>query len=587
MMPITQSSPEGSHCINPNCPEPYPQNWSNNYCQSCGAPLRLQNRYIPMQKLGVGGFAITYIVWDMYTRCDRVLKVLVANTPKSLELFRQEAEVLSNIRHWGIPKVDIDSYFEITINQLTQRQLPCLVMEKIDGQTLQDYLDQHPEGCPEECLLDWLRQAVEILRELHNNNIIHRDLKPANFMVRCQPNFGLYPGTEKWGQLVAIDFGGAKQISTPPVNPSGNLASQHSNTSTRLFSPGYSPPEQINGGAIVPATDFYALGRTFIHLLTGRYPAELENPMTGELNWRSKIRVTPVFADLLDDMVNPNISRRPATATEIQSRLRKISRVFIRARKPNILSQIYQNIIRFIFNPIWSLIIAIANIFSTILYSIYKFIHWTITASINTVWGIFLGSLGGALGSSLGFWLIYTSPKTKQQILELIQNTIYTITDINIEIQPIFIIFTLAGLGTAWGLTLSGSFRQHREFLTAGIMGMLGYLFSWLSLQINSPEIPPHHLIFTALGIGSLTLGLGLPNHNLIHAFFATITTGTFLAGLAFWNHGWFLFTTTKLDIPQLGSAIAFFSFIGGTIGFSLGISSYIIIPLLRFLGLR
>lgn len=587
MMPVTQSSPQGSHCINPNCPDPYPQNWSNNFCQSCGAPLRLQNRYIPLEKLGVGGFAITYIVWDMHTRCDRVLKVLVANTPKSLELFRQEAEVLSNIRHWGIPKVDIDSYFEITIDQLTQRQLPCLVMEKINGQTLQDYLDQHPEGCPEECLLDWLRQAVEILRELHNNNIIHRDLKPANFMVRTQPKSGLYPGTEKWGQLVAIDFGGAKQISTPNAGQSGNLAGQHLNTSTRLFSPGYSPPEQINGGAIVPATDFYALGRTFIHLLTGRYPAELENPMTGELNWRSKIRVTPVLADLLDDMVNPNISRRPATASEIQSRLRKISRVFIRARKPKFLSQIYQNIIRFIFLPIWLLIAAIANIFYTILYSIYKFIWGTITASIDTVWGIFLGSLGGGLGSSLGFWLIYAAPKTKQQILEFLENTIYTITDLKIDIQPIFIVFTLAGLGTAWGLTLSGSFRQNREFLTAGIMGMLGYLFGWLSLQINIPEIPARHLIFTAFGIGSLTLGLGLPNHNLIHAFFATIITGTFLAGVAVFSPWHFLLTSAKLAPSELWSAIAFFSFLGGTIGFSLGISSYIFLPLLRFLGLR
>lgn len=53
-----------------------------------------------------------------------------------------------------------------------------------------------------------------------------------------------------------------------------------------LYTPGYMPPEQIDGVAL-PQSDFFALGRTFINLLTGKHPQELpKNPDTGQLIWR-------------------------------------------------------------------------------------------------------------------------------------------------------------------------------------------------------------------------------------------------------------------------------------------------------------
>ncbi|MFN9940668.1 MAG: protein kinase domain-containing protein, partial [bacterium] len=104
-------------------------------------------------------------------------------------------------------------------------------------------------------------------------------------------------------QLVLIDFGGAKQFS------GGILRSP--SPSTRLFSSGYSPPEQITGGNVGPAADFYALGRTMIELLTGKYPQELEDPITGELNWRKWCNVNIQLADLLDEMIQADVRSRP------------------------------------------------------------------------------------------------------------------------------------------------------------------------------------------------------------------------------------------------------------------------------------
>ena len=87
----------------------------------------------------------------------------------------------------------------------------------------------------------------------------------------CKPN----------GQLVLIDFGTAREVSATyfaKVGQGGNV--------TGIVSPGYTPPEQTNGKA-VPQSDFFALGRTFVYLLTGKPPTAFpENPRTGRLMWR-------------------------------------------------------------------------------------------------------------------------------------------------------------------------------------------------------------------------------------------------------------------------------------------------------------
>ncbi len=307
VMPLS-ASPH-VHCINPDCPSPNRQTtWGNNFCQHCGAPLRLNNRYLPLEPLGKGGFATIYTVYDLETNTERVLKVLVATLPKALELFEQEAAVLKSLHHPGVPRVEPDGYFQVNLGRMSQRELPCLVMEKINGQTLEDILKEHPQGCPEALVLQWLKQVVDILEELHRRQIIHRDLKPSNLMLR-----------QETGQVVVIDFGGAKQI--------GEVQFNSQSTSTRLLSEGYSPPEQIAGTAVGAAADFYALGRTCIHLLTGKEPSQLVDRKTGELHWRTIAQVSPVLANLLDNMVREEVEQRPATATDINNVLKEIYNV--------------------------------------------------------------------------------------------------------------------------------------------------------------------------------------------------------------------------------------------------------------------
>jgi hypothetical protein len=473
--------------------------------------------------------------------------------------------------------VEPNSYFQVKLGNSDERSLPCLVMEKINGQTLQDILDQHPQGCPEAWVLNWLCQAVDILGELHRRQIIHRDLKPENLMLRQDSQ-----------QLVAIDFGGAKQI--------GPFQSQAQASSTRLVSAGYSPPEQISGGAIRPASDFYALGRTLIHLLTGQYPADLEDPITGELRWRQRTQVNPQLADLLDAMTRLDVNQRPASAAEIQSRLNQIAPAMVTpggtARVTN-LGNISETLV--------AVLTGTGQGVEQIILAVYRTIVQVLRACLDTFWGMLLGWVGGSLGAGVGFLLAYRTPVGALLTDLLARQWNLLVPDTAIAIGPEVILFGLAGLGTALGLTEAGGFGQRKRFWIAGFMGIVSYWCGWLSLQVLVPESAAGLASFSAIAIFLLTLALALPSHHLVHALIASLGTAAFIASLAalrigFTTHLWQLLTVSATPSTffasspgwlEFWSCVAFFGLLGSALGFCLGISSYLVVPLLRFLGWR
>lgn len=567
-----QSVAQAVHCINPHCPRPFPQPWGNKFCNGCGTSLLLNDRYISLERLGAGGFATIYTVWDLKTQTQKVLKVLTETTPKALQLFEQEAAVLARLDHPGIPQVEQDSYFLINLASSQNRALPCLVMEKINGQTLQDVLEQHPQGCASDLVQDWLIQAVEILRELHRSGIIHRDLKPSNLMLRANT-----------GQLVAIDFGGAKQIGAMPF--AGPI-------STRLISPGYSPPEQITGESVGPAADFYALGRTMIQLLTGQELADLQDPVTGVFRWRSQVNVSADLADLLDEMVRLDAQQRPATAEDIQRRLTRSV-----AKQPQATIPLTEEMAIALDQGLEAANQAIASLGSGVA-EVVRFVFRAITkvvlACLDTTWEIILGGIGAGLGAAAGFGLINWTILGDRFAAWLAYQIPLILPGVEITAWRECLLFAIAGWGTAWGLTLAGGFRQKRRPLIAGITGSFGYSVAWLIWQTSVATAPPSRLlgVITAVAVVPLVLGLGLPSHYLVHAIVAALGTGAIFSSLVTLN---FipastlitLFSRSDASLLLLIESIVFFGLIGISLGFCLGVSCYLIVPVLRWLGWR
>ncbi len=279
-----------SYCINPSCSTPQNQRQPL-YCITCGSKLLLEDCYRVIRPLASGGFGDTYEVDD--SGIKKVLKVLHNTAPKAIELFEQEAQVLAQLDHPGIPKVEPNGYFLYYTR--TNQPIHCLIMEKIDGMTLEDYLKQNNyQPISERAAIRWLKQIVEILQEIHNKNYFHRDIKPPNIMLREN------------GQLVLIDFGTAREMTQTYLQ---RLQGQQV---TGIISGGYTPMEQVRGSA-VSQSDFFALGRTFVFLLTGKNPDELtEDVNNGMLIWRNQAgEVSSQLADLLDNMMGVFPNNRP------------------------------------------------------------------------------------------------------------------------------------------------------------------------------------------------------------------------------------------------------------------------------------
>ncbi len=302
-----------SLCINPHCANPENQDTSL-FCQSCSSEILLDGRYRILRQLGGGGFGKTYEARDCAPNQSnsganslKVLKALIHNHPKYVELFQREAQFLSRLNHPGIPHVEPDAYFTFFPHK-SAVPLYCLVMEKIEGLDLKEYISRRGSCISQKRAIQWLIQLMGILQEIHSHNFFHRDIKPSNIMLRSD------------GQLVLIDFGTAREVTET------YLSKQSSGQVTGLFSAGYSPLEQLNGQA-VPQSDFFALGRTFVYLLTGKPPSDFYDSYEDQIKWRESVsELSLPFADFLDHLMARLPSQRPQSANEIIQKLEALYR---------------------------------------------------------------------------------------------------------------------------------------------------------------------------------------------------------------------------------------------------------------------
>ena len=310
-----------SYCTNPQCTSRKNPD-STQFCQTCGTPLRLKNRYRPLQTIGQGGFGRTFLAIDedipSHPRC--VIKQLYFQTDeteiqeKVVALFQQEANRLDELgEHPQIPQ--LLAHFEFN-GQL------YLVQEWINGRSLSEELKQ--QGAFSEAQI-WqlLREMLPVLEFIHQRQIVHRDLKPANLMRRVAPLKGEIadrisgvpadirrdkPAQEP--ELVLIDFGIAK-ICAPHFQQK---------TGTIIGSPEYMAPEQ-HRGKVFPASDLYSLGATCVHLLTAKSPVELFDLITDRWKWRDSLppntQVSDRLAGILDKLLENALSRRYQSARAV------------------------------------------------------------------------------------------------------------------------------------------------------------------------------------------------------------------------------------------------------------------------------
>ena len=203
-------------------------------------------RYRIVRMLGGGGMKLAYAAEDLRlaARLCALAEMVDSFTSQdaqrnAIEAFQREADILARLSNRHIPQV-FDCFSEANHHYL--------VMEFIDGTTLENELERSDGKIPEDRVLEVALAVLKALQYLHARTppLIHRDLKPANLM------------TTKDGQLKLIDFGIARHF---VANARVTMVGTH----------GYAPPEQY-AGRPEPRSDLYSLAATMYQALSGRDP---------------------------------------------------------------------------------------------------------------------------------------------------------------------------------------------------------------------------------------------------------------------------------------------------------------------------
>lgn len=118
----------------------------------------------------------------------------------------------------------------------TERGRVCMVMEYMDGGTLQQFIDRH-EALSEPALAAVARSVLRGLAEMHANHQIHRDIKPSNILL------------DRHGRVKISDFGVVREL-----NRTGSLAQTFTGTLT------YMSPERIVESDYSTPSDVWGLG---------------------------------------------------------------------------------------------------------------------------------------------------------------------------------------------------------------------------------------------------------------------------------------------------------------------------------------
>ena len=227
-----------------------------------------QGRYIILDVLGQGGYGITYLAWDNFTKTKVAIKEffpsglclrdadshkVLLHTGPNAELvqelkkkFFKEAKHLSKLDHENIVRV---------FNSFEENDTAYFVMDYIEGDTLESYVQKHG-ALPVNNALRYISGIASALDYIHSRRINHLDVKPCNILLRASDDTPML-----------VDFGLAKHYDRrgrqTSYTPSG-------------ISTGFAPIEQYKDDGVSrfsPAIDVYSLGATFFYMLTATNPS--------------------------------------------------------------------------------------------------------------------------------------------------------------------------------------------------------------------------------------------------------------------------------------------------------------------------
>lgn len=213
-------------------------------------------KYRLLEKLGAGAMGAVYKATDAGGRpcAVKVMEASAVGDPALRERFEREAKALELVKHPNV--LEVRDYG-------VDAGLPFLVMELLEGRTLEEMVVEHT---PDPALgIELAKDVLRGLAHAHAAGVLHRDLKSENVFV-------VWDG-QRW-RCKLLDFGlvkfeGDKAAAQKKLTMQGSV----------FGSPAYMSPEQATGMPLDARGDVYSAGIVLYELITGSWPFEAEGQM--------------------------------------------------------------------------------------------------------------------------------------------------------------------------------------------------------------------------------------------------------------------------------------------------------------------
>ncbi len=207
----------------------------------------LANRYRVVRQLGSGGMGSVWLVenvkLDNKPFAIKMLPAILVSNRRAYEQVKREALIALKLVHSNIVQFR-------ALEEAAEGGNPFLVMDYVDGRTLDEYLAEKGKLTEDETLRV-LRPIAAALDYAHTKGVVHRDVKPGNVMIA------------KDGTPYILDFGIAREIQETMTRVTGKLSS-----GTLM----YMSPEQLRGQFPKPAQDIYSFAAMVYECLKGEPP---------------------------------------------------------------------------------------------------------------------------------------------------------------------------------------------------------------------------------------------------------------------------------------------------------------------------
>ncbi|MBY0550477.1 MAG: protein kinase [Candidatus Obscuribacterales bacterium] len=259
----------------------------------------IANRYAVSHLLGQGGMGAVYAADDLLLSRRVAIKFMNGLSDQSIARFKREYKLLA--------KVNGPNIVQIFERGQTDDGIPFIVMEYVNGRTLEQALSDPSDRLETEEIITIAAQICTALSNLHTLGLVHRDLNPSNIMLT---------NDQRTIEAKLMDFGAVHET---------NIALTATNE--LLGSPAYMSPEHLTPKLLDARSDIFSLGCVLYRCVAGTPPFEADSALQTLIKMRTGAKadlnsaVPPFLRNTIDRCIRPIPSDRFQSAEDLHKAL--------------------------------------------------------------------------------------------------------------------------------------------------------------------------------------------------------------------------------------------------------------------------